>query len=93
MPILIRLLLVLLDGGEAFSCLRLPLGVLVKCVLDVLLRLFDGRQPVVEAGMLHLLVMVAIGREGHTSLLMATRDFLIWLLLIVVEVAILPLCT
>ena len=43
MPILIRLLLVLLDGSEVFSCLRLPLGVLVKCVLDVLLRLFDGR--------------------------------------------------
>ena len=62
----------LLDGDEAFSCLRLPLGVLVKCVLDVLLRLFDGHQPVVEAGMLHLLVMVAIAREGHMPSLMAT---------------------
>ena len=93
LPILILLLLVLLDGGEAFRCFRLPLGVLVKCVLDVLLRLFDGRQPVVEAGMLHLLVMVAIAREGHTSSPMATRDFFILLLLIVVEVAILPLLT
>ena len=89
MQILIRLLLVLLDGSKAFFCLRLPLGVLVKCVLDVLLRLFDGRQPVVEAGMLHLLVMVAMAKEGHTSSLMATRDFFILLLLIVVEVAIL----
>ena len=93
MPILICLLVVLLDGGEAFSCLRLPLGVLVKCVLDVLLCLFDGRHPVVEAEMMHLLVMVAIARERHMSSLMATQDFLILLLLIVVEVVILPLHT
>ena len=93
MPILIRLLLVLLNGGDAFSHFFLPLGVLVKHVLDVLLRLFDSRQPIVEVGMLHLLVMVAIGREGHTSSLMATRDFFILLLLIVVEVPILPLRT
>ena len=99
-PILVFLLLVLLNGGEAFSCLRLPLGVLVKLVLDVMLVLFDGGEPVVKAGAFHLLlmiahglVMVAIGREGHTSSLMATRDFFIWLLLIVIEVAILPLCT
>ena len=91
-PILIVLLLVLLNGGEAFSYLPLPLGVLVKLVLDVLLCLLDSRQPTVEAGALHLLlmiahglVMVAIGREGHRSSLMATRDFLIWLLLIVVN--------
>ena len=81
------------------SCLRLPLSVLVKLVLDVILCL-NSCQPVFEVGALHLLlmiahglVMVAIGREGHTSSLMATRDFFIWLLLIVVEVAILPLRT
>ena len=98
--ILVFLLLVLLNGGEAFSCLCLPLGVLVKLVLNVMLVLFDGGEPVVVVGALYLLlmishglVMVAMGREGHTSSLMATRDFLIWLLLIVVEVAILPLCT
>ena len=79
-PILVFLLLVLLNDGEAFSCLRLPLGVLVKLVLDVMLRLFDGGEPVVEAGALHLLlmiahglVMVAIGREGHTSFLMPLK--------------------
>ena len=78
-PILIFLLLVLLDGSEAFSCLRLPLGVLVKLVLDVMLVLFDGGELVVEVGVLHLLlmiahglVMVAIGREGQMSYLMAT---------------------
>ena len=49
-------------------------SVLVKLVLDVMLVLFDGGEPVVEAGALHLLlmiahglVMVAIHREGHTS--------------------------
>ena len=73
---------------------------LVKLVLDVMLVVFDGGEHVAEAGVLHLLlmiyhglVMLAIGREGHTSSLMATRDFFILLLLIVVEVAILPLCT
>ena len=78
----------------------LAIGCVGKLVLDVMLILFDGGEPVVEAGVLHLLlmiahglVMVAIDREGHTSSLMATRDLLIWLLLIVVEVAILPLHT
>ena len=92
--------LVLLNGGEAFSYLRLPLGVLVKLVLDVMLCLLSSHQPIVEMGALHLLlmiahgwVMVAISREGHTSSLMATRDFLIWLLLVLFKVAILPLCT
>jgi hypothetical protein len=44
-------------------------------------------------GALHplLMVMVAKARERHTSSLMATRDFFILLLLIVAEVAILPL--
>ena len=77
--ILVFLLLVLLNGGKAFSCLRLPLSVLVKLVLDVMLCLLDGHQPIVETEVLHLLfmiahglVMVAIGREGHTSSLMAT---------------------
>ena len=69
--ILIFLLLVLLDGGKAFSYLRLPLSVLVKLVLDVILCL-NSCQPVFEVGALHLLLMiahglvlVAIGREGH----------------------------
>ena len=78
MPILILLLLLLLDVGEAVSHFCLPMGVLVKCVLDVMLRSFYGCQPSVEASMLHLLVMVAHGlimvamsREGHTSSLVA----------------------
>ena len=82
--IFVFLLLVLLNGSEVFSYLRLPLSVLVKLVLDVMLVLFDGGEPAVEAGTLYLLlmiahglVMVAIGREGHTSSLMATRDFFI----------------
>ena len=98
--ILVFLLLVVLNGDEAFSYLRLPLGVLVMLVLDVMLCLLDSCQPIVEVGVLHLLlmiahglVMVAICREGHMSSLMATRDFFIWLLMIVVEVAILPLRT
>ena len=71
-PNLVFLLLVLLDGGEAFSYLRLPLSVLVKLVLDLMLVLFDGGEPAVEAVALYLLLMiahglvlVAIGREGH----------------------------
>jgi hypothetical protein len=98
--ILIFLLLVLLVGGEAFFCFFLPLGMLVKHVSDLLLVLLDGGEPVIEEGALHLLfmiahglVLVAIGREGHTPSLMATRDFFILLMLIVVEVTILPLRT
>ena len=78
MPILVLLLLMLLDISDVVSHFCLPLGVLVKHVLDVVLRLFYGCQPGVEAGMLHLLVMVvhwlimiATGREGHTSSLVA----------------------
>jgi hypothetical protein len=70
-PILVFLFLVLLDGGKVFSCLSLPLGALMKCVLDLLLVLFDGGEPIVKARALHLLlkithglVMVAISREG-----------------------------
>jgi len=69
---------VLLDVGEAVSHFFLPLGVLVKHVLDVVLHLFYVCQPGVKAGMLHLLVMVAhwlimvaTSREGHTSSLVA----------------------
>ena len=69
----------LLDVGDAVSHFCLPLGVLVKRVLDVMLHLFYGCQPGVEAGMLHLLVVVAHGlimvatsREGHTSSLVST---------------------
>jgi len=83
----------LLDAGDVVSHFCLPLGVLVKRVLDVVLRLFYGSQPGVKVGILHLLVVVAIAREGHTSSLMATRDFFILLLLIVVEVAILRMLT
>ena len=79
MPILILLLLVLLNVGEAVSHFCLLLGMLVKHVLNVLLCLFYGCQPGVEAGMLHLLVVVAHGlimvatsREGHTSSLVST---------------------
>ena len=78
-PILVFLLMVQLNGSAAFSCLRLPLDVLVKLVLNVMLVLFDGGELVVEAEALHLLlmiahglVMVALDREGHTSSLMAT---------------------
>ena len=59
MLVLIFLLLVLLDVIEALSYFCLPLGVLMKRVLDVLLRLFNVCQPGVEAGVLHLLVMIA----------------------------------
>ena len=78
MPILVLLPLMLLDVSEVVSHFCLPLGVLVKRILNVVLRLFYGRQPGVEAGMLHLLVMIAhglikvtMGREGHTSSLVA----------------------
>ena len=67
MPILILLLLMLLDVGEAVSHFCLPLGVLVKRILDVLLCLFYVYQPGVEAGMLHLLVMIA-----HWLIMIAT---------------------
>jgi hypothetical protein len=78
-PILVLLLLVLPDAIEVVSHFYLPLGVLVKHVLDVLLHLFYGCQPGVEARVLHLLLMIAHGlimiatsREGHTSSLVAT---------------------
>ena len=92
--------MVLLDIGEVVSHFFLPLGVLVKRVLDVVLHLFYVCQPGVKAGMLHLLVMVAhwlimitMSREGHVSSLIAIGDLLIGLLLIVVKIAILPLPT
>ena len=68
----------LLDVGDAVSHFCLQQRVLVKRVLDVLLCLFNSCQPDVEAGVLHLLVMVAhwlimiaMDREGHTSSLVA----------------------
>ena len=64
----------LLNVGDAVSHFFLPLGVLVKRVLNVLLPLFYSCQPSVEAGILHLLIvvahwliMIATSREGHTS--------------------------
>ena len=68
----------LLDVGETISYFCLPLGMMVKCVLNVLLHLFYGCQPGVEVEMLHVLamvahwlIMIATGREGHTSSLVA----------------------
>ena len=64
----------LLDIGDVVSHFCLPLGVLVKRILDVVLHLFYDHQSSVEARMPHLLVMVAHGlimvatsREEHTS--------------------------
>ena len=86
----------------------------MQSVLILMLVLFNGGEPSVEASVFHLLlkvthgrrmmahvlimiahgvVMEAMSREGHASSLVDTRDLLIWLLLIVVKVAILPLCT
>ena len=97
-PAVILLLLLLLDGDEALSCF-LPLGMLVKSVLDLLLVLLDGGEPGGETSVLHLLLMitygmvvVATGREGHASSLVATGD-LVLLLLVVVEIAVLPMRT
>ena len=97
--VVIFLLLLLLDGDKALSYF-LPLGMLVKSVLDLLLVLLGGGDPSVETSILHVLLMiiygmvvVAIGREGHASSLVATRDLLVLLLLVVVEIAGLPLRT
>ena len=99
-PVVIPLLLLLLDGNEALSCFFLPLGMLVKSVLDLLLVLLDGGEPGVEMSILHLLLMitcgmvvVAMGREGHASSLVATGDLLVRLLLVIVKIVILPLLT
>jgi len=98
-PVVILQLLLLLDGNEALSYFFLPLEMLVKSVPDLLLVLLDGGEPSVETSILHLLfmitcgtVVVAIGREGHASSLVTTRDFLV-LLLVVVKIVVLPLPT
>ena len=77
-PVLIIVLLVLLDVGDGVFHVRLPLRVLVQGVVNVLLCFFNGGQPSVEVGMIHLLVkvahmliMIAMGRERHTSILVA----------------------
>ena len=97
-PVVILLLLLLLDGDEALSRFFLPLGMLVKSVLDLLLVLLDGGEPGVEMSILHLLlmitcgmVMVATGREGHASSLVATGDLLVRLLLVIVKIVVLLL--
>ena len=99
-PVVILLLLLLLDGDEALSCFFLPLGMLVKSAPDLLLVLLDGGELGVKTSVLHLLLMttygmvvVATGREGHAFSLVATRDLLVRLLLVVVKIAILPLPT
>ena len=68
--------------------------------MDLLLVLLDGGEPSVKTSILHLLlmitygmVMVATGREGHVSSLVAIGDLLIWLLLIVTKIVVLPLPT
>ena len=80
------------------SCFFLSLGMLVKSVLDLLLVLLDDGEPGVETSVLHLLlmitcgmVMVATGREGHASSLVAIGDLLVLLLLVVVVIAVLLL--
>ena len=91
--VVILLLLLLLDGEEALSCFFLPLEMLVKSVPDLLLVLLDGGEPSVETSILHLLlmitygmVMVATGREGHASSLVAIGDLLLILLLVIVKI-------
>ena len=80
------LMLALLDGSEPN---------VEASVFHLLLMVTHGRRMVA-----HVLIMIARGvvmeatrREGHMSSLVATRDLHIWLLLIVIKVAILPLCT
>ena len=72
----------------------------MKSVPNLLLVLLDGGEPGVEMSILQLLLMipygmvvVAMGREGHVSSLVATRDLLVLLLLVVVEITVLPLRT
>ena len=55
-PVFVLLLLLLLDGGEVLSCFFLPLGMLVKSVLDLLLVLLDGGEPGVKMSILHPVV-------------------------------------
>ena len=90
----------MLDGDEALSYFFLPLGMLVKSVPDPLLVLLDDGEPGVKTRVLHLLLMitcgmvvVATGREGHVSSLVATRDLLVRLLLVVVKIVVLPFPT
>ena len=99
-PDVILLLLLLLNGDEVLSCFFLPLGMLVKSVLDLLLVLLYSGELRVKMSILHLLLMITCGmvmvatvREGHASSLVATRDLLVRLLLVVVKVTILPLPT
>ena len=80
---------------------------LVQSVLKLMLVLLNGGEPGVKASVFHGLLMVTHGqwmvahvlvveatsREGHASSLVATRDLLIWLLLVVVKIVVLPLCT
>jgi len=99
-PIVVLMLLLLLDSGEALSCFFLSMGMLVQSVPNLLLAILDGGESGVKMRVFHLLlmitcwmVMVATSREGHASSLVATRNLLIGLLLVVVKVAILPLRT
>ena len=70
--VLILLLLVLLDVSNGACHFCLPLRMLMQGVAYILLCFFNGGQPSVEKGMIHLLIMVATGRERHTSYLVAT---------------------
>jgi hypothetical protein len=60
-PIVIFLLLLLLDGDEVLSCFFLPLGVLMKSVLDLLLSFLNGGEPGVKTSVLHPLLMIFLG--------------------------------
>ena len=82
----LNLMLVLLIGGK--------LGVKAS-MFHLLLMVTHGRRMMAHVLIMitHGVVMEAMSREGHASSLVDTRDLLIWLLLIVVKVAILPLCT
>ena len=57
----ILLLLLLLDSDEALSCFLLPLGMLVKGVLDLLLVLLDGG----ERNTLVLSMHLALASHEH----------------------------
>ena len=79
-------MLALLDGGKPS----------VKAsMFHLLLMVTHGRWMMAHVLIMiaRVVVMEATSREGHTSSLVATRDLLIWMLLIVIKVAILPLCT
>jgi hypothetical protein len=71
--VVILLLLLLVDGGEALSCFFLPLRELVKSVPDLLLSFLDGGEPGVETSVVYLLLMISHGRwmMTHVTIMQA----------------------